>query len=766
MKGQVVEESSREALYGATISLRQGTDSTFVSGVICDTLGYFQFDSIKPDDYTLRLSFIGFVSKTIPLSISKKDLDLGKIELRISDIFLESVEITGQQSMIVKELDKTVYNVQRDLLSETSSLSEVLQNIPSVSVDINGAVTLRNSANITYFINGKPSAMLRRNPSAILEQIPASSIDRVEIITNPSAKYRPDGIGGIINIVLKKDDTEGLAGQIGLYGGTENRYNGNVNLNYNKEDFGLYGNYGFRHSAGIYLFGDSRLFKNPVNQHSTGSYQETGKSKIDALAHNFLLGMNYDLNDQSSLELSGTYYLQNSLHKNEAEIAGLDSSEGPDYFFTNHQINDEFEEEGEVNLAFEHIFKNNEDHTISFESAYSAFNEREDLEYLQQFQFPNNDLQVLNNLIQKSGYQIEVILDHAIPVGEDGELESGYNGERVHEDIRYDLSGNSSQFQFDQEIHAIYTLFNKSYEKVSFKIGLRAEWTQIKSQLLAPVDSLLPNKYFKLFPTLHLGYELDDNKNISLSYSKRLNRPDADELNPNPEFSDPRNAESGNPDIRPEQIHSIELAHQVIGKERSLTTTLYYRYKYDAFTSIQNSIGDSIVLTTIANLNTRQSGGAEVVLSNQINKNWKLDLTGNVYLTAIDASDLGFSGQKTAISGNIKGFTTYKFKRGLSAQLNFYYYFPYITPQGQREAYYYMNAGLKKELLKKRAAISITATDILYTYQVNRSFDSDEIDQQTSIRRKQPVVFVGFIWKFNNFKSKEDLNYEGEGLRR
>ncbi|MEQ8521433.1 MAG: carboxypeptidase-like regulatory domain-containing protein, partial [Vicingaceae bacterium] len=455
VKGQLVEESSKEALYGATISLRQGKDSTFVSGVICDTLGYFQFDSVKPDEYTLRLSFIGFVSKTIPLSISKKDLDLGKIELRISDIFLESVEITGQQSMIVKELDKTVYNVQRDLLSETSSLSEVLQNIPSVSVDINGAVTLRNSANITYFINGKPSAMLRRNPSAILQQIPASSIERVEIITNPSAKYRPDGIGGIINIVLKKEDAEGLGGQIGLYGGTENRYNGNVNLNYNKENLGLYGNYGIRHSAGNYLFGDSRLFKNPLD-HSSCQVKCCAPVRR-CLNSRFLdsYRLNYDLNDQSSLELSGTYYLQNSLHKNKADIAGLDSSEGPDYFFSNNQTNDEYEEEGEINLAFEHVFKNNEDHSISFESAYSAFNEKEDLEYLQQFKFPNNDLEVINNLIQKNGYQVEVILDHAVPLGEDAELESGYNGERVHEDIRYDLGGNPSQFLFDQEIHAI-----------------------------------------------------------------------------------------------------------------------------------------------------------------------------------------------------------------------------------------------------------------------------------------------------------------------
>ena len=523
-------------------------------------------------------------------------------------------------------------------MAESSSATEILQNIPSVSVDINGGISLRNSSNITYFINGRPSAMLRRGASSILQQIPASSIERIEIITNPSAKYRPDGVGGIINIVLKKEIKKGFNGQVGANIGTEYRYNSNLNLNYSKKKINYFANYGIRRSAGTSLYTDNREFKNINNGNINGKYLETGNSSPNGLSHSVFSGINYKMNDYNNVEVAGYYFLLNTVYNSFADISSLDSLGNSDYHFTNTETNNEFEKEAEIDLTYEHIFKNNEDHILSFEATHSTFNEKEDLSYNQTYNLPTSSTEITKNLIQKNGYQQEFMLDYTLPVGEDSEFESGYSSEFVFENLSYTQNAIPTQFLFNQEIHAFYALYGQSFNKFSFKTGVRAEQAFIKSQLKQPIDSLALNSYFKLFPTFHLGYELNDITELSLSYSKRIKRPDADELNPNLEYSDPRNAEAGNPNLKPEQIHTLELGYQSTFNKITLNAALYYRYKYDGFTEIQNNIGDSLVVSTITNLNNRESGGIEINLSGKIFKKCDYRLTGDVFYTTINAS--------------------------------------------------------------------------------------------------------------------------------
>jgi len=764
--GRVIEKTSQEPLIGASITLHNASDSILIDGTIADSLGNFHLNVKLREKYYLEISFIGFVTYTIQDLSLVENTDLGTVYLRPSEIFLDAVTVTGEKSLFESHLDKKVYNVENDIMAESGSASEIMQNIPSISVDINGVISLRNTSNVTIFINGKPSAMLRRNAAAILEQMPASSIERIEIITNPSAKYRPDGVGGIINIVLKEDAKKGLNGQVSINAGTENRYNGNLNLNYGTEKLNLFGNYDIRHSAGTYLYTDKRVFKDLESGDINSQYFETGNSNVDDLSHNIFAGMNYEINDFNNFELSGTYFLQNSLHKGFAEISALDSMNNPDYSLINNQTNDEFEGEGEANLAYEHIFKNNEDHTLTFEAAFASFNEKEDLAFTQTYSMPSTFTDLSNILIQKSGNQKELILDYTLPIGEDAEFESGYAGEFIFEDIRYDKNAITSRFLFNQEIHSVYALYGQSIEDFSFKAGFRSEQTFITSHLKEPTDSLIHNNYFKLFPTIHLGYELTDKKQISLSYSKRINRPDADELNPNPEFKDPRNAEAGNPNLKPEQIHSIEFGYQTSKDKYTLSTSLYYRYKYDAFTSIQTNINDTIVLSTIENLNTRQSAGIETVLSTRISEKWNFNLTGDVFFTSIDATNLGYSKNKTNISGELKAYSSVKLYKATSIQINGFYYFPSITPQGNRKQFFYFNGGIKQQLFKNRASLTLTATDIFHTYKIDYSIQSNELNQVSSIQRKLPVVYLGFIWRFNNYKEKEKLDFESEGFRK
>ena len=762
--GKVSEKESGEPLIGASVMLKRQTDSTLISGTVTDTVGMFRLMSVPEENYLLEISFIGFYPCERTIKVTEESINLGDIFLEPLEILLGEVSVKTRKPALVNELDKKVYNVEEDILAESGSVSDILQHIPSVSVDIDGNITLRNTGNITFFVNGRPSAMLRRDAASILQQMPANSIERIEIITNPSARYRPDGIGGIINIVMKKESLKGLSGQVTVNAGSEKRYNAHVNLNYAPGDLKLFGNYGLRHNTGTRLFTDNRVYKDSENSSLISDYNETGNSSSDGLAHTLFAGGSYEINDFNSLEFSGSFFLQNSFHTSVSEIAATDSAGNPDYNFTDRSTNDEFEEEGEMSLAFEHNFKENQDHTLSFEAAYSAYNEREDLEFNKEYTFPYNNIESSGNLVEKSGNQQEMLIDYTLPFGEEGAFESGYAGEFVLDDIRYTGEASTSRFLLNQQVHALYALAGMPLGEFTFKAGLRAEQALIGPHLKIPVDSLIRNRYFKLYPTLHLGYVLNERNEISLSYSKRINRPDADELNPYPEYSDPRNAEAGNPNLKPEQIHSLELGYHWRPTFGELTGTLFYRHEYEAFTTIYSTIGDSVVLRTIANLNTQNALGCEIVLSGNILKNWDLDLTGNVFYTTIDASDLGYGSNKSTLSGNIKLYSLVSLSGKTFVQVNGFYYLPTITPQGKRDPYFYLNAGIKQQLFRNRSSLVLTVSDIFHTYRIRNVILSDELDRVTTRMRKYPVIYLGFIWRFNNYRDQHKLEYEGEGL--
>lgn len=765
--GNIIDQNNKEPLPAASVALYVTQDSTLISGTVTDTTGAFKLEHLSRGNFFLIASFIGFLNDTIaPILLTDHNVDLGIIELKATTLLLEDVRITSGMPVMTNELDKKVYHVDKDILAETSSVSEILQNIPSVTVDINGGITLRNTSNITFFLNGKPSALLRRNASAVLQQIPASSIKQIEIITNPSAKYRPDGVGGIINIVLKKEKTKGLNGQASVQGGNEYRYNAGLNLNYGMERLKLYGNYELRHSDSKVLYTDNRVYKDSLTRQPAGTYSENGYSRTNALAHNILAGLNYELNDQNSLEVSGSYFQQNSLHHSFSGIHSCDSLKVPVTSLSNHSTNNECEKERELNFTLDHQFGNNEDHNLSIDATYAGYDEQEDKNVNQTYLIPADNYRISHYLIRKSGHQQEISVEYNLPTGSDAESNFGYAGEFIFDNIRYNNDQGRNQFLFNQEVHALYALYGQSFDHFDLKAGLRGEAAFLRSHLVIPFDSLVHQRYYKLFPTLHLGYSLSEKEEFSLGYSKRLNRPDADGLNPNPEFSDPWNAEAGNPDLKPEQIHAIELGYTYNGKQISVTSSLYYRYKYDAFTSTFHNLADSIVLVTTSNLNTRRSGGVEGTLSGTLFKKWDYQLSADVFYTTIDASDLGYSANKSAVSGNLKVYSLIRFVSQSYFQLNGYYYFPSINPQGRRESFYYLNFGLKQNLFRNKASLTFTATDFIHTYKIRYTIDSATLTQATSIQRQHPVFYLGFIWRFNNNdkKDKKELDFEGEGL--
>ncbi len=764
--GKVVELTTLEPMQYATVALYKGNDTINVlHGTTTDVEGVFVLEKVNPENYIIEVNFIGFKTYLSPIFEHKTFTDIGPISIQADVILLDDVQITSKQSTLIHTIDKKIYNVEKNILSESGSASDILQNIPSVSVDVNGGVTLRCTSNILFLVNGRPSSLLRRSAASALQQIPATTIERIEVITNPSAKYKPDGTGGIINIVLKKETKQGFNGQITANIGNEERYNANLLLNYGTEELDVFTNYSVRHSGRTVYYSDERIIRDSTGVNVLNYFNETGNSKNDALSHIISAGLGYELNDNNNIELSGSYFTQNSLHNGVSEIDTDNALNQPETRITSYDTNDEYEHEGEGVFGWKHIFNDNEDHLLAVEAVYAAYDEQEDLTFEEEQTFPFSESTVEKILVQKSGNQSELSVEYVLPINENAELEAGYVREFINEDIRYTNNLSPDRFLLSQNVHALYALYGQEIEAFSFKAGIRAEQANIKSHLKEPIDSLITNNYFKLYPTIHVLYELDDNKELGLSYSKRINRPDADDLNPNPEFSDPRNAFAGNPNLKPQQIHSIELGYHWKGEKISFTPTLYYRYKYDAFTSIKTPIGDSIILTTIENLDNRQSAGLEVILSGSILKNWDVDLSTNIFYDQIDATSLGYSDKKSVFSANVKLLSFYKLTKTTLFQFNAYYYSPRITPQGQRDGFYYMNAGLKQQLFKKRVSITITVSDIFHTYNISREIDVPELTQLRNYHRKGAVIYFGFTWFFRPQNNHEkELKFEGEGL--
>lgn len=514
--------------------------------------------------------------------------------------------MTVEKSIFNNSIDRKVYNVEKDLLAQTSSASEILQNIPSIDVDVNGTVNLRGTSNITFFINGKPSALMRANSAAALQQIPANTIERIEVITNPSAKFKPDGVGGIINIVLKKNTQQGFNGTFIGNVGTDERFNANLTLNYNTGKANVFGSYGIRQTNRTRTREELRISKDSIGQ-VLKNYYNISSAFVKPFSHVFNAGWDYTIDDKNSIGVTGTYYFQNAYQNFSSSTIFKDVTDTKTSAFESTRINDEFEKEYEGGISFEHQFEK-EDHSLGLEFNFSGYDEKEDNVYNDNFTFPNITSSRIRNLIEKTGTVYQTVAAYTLPVAENIELEAGYEGEFVKDDIRFlgeifnasnetwrEDANRTNQFIFNQNVHAAYVTYGQSIKEISFLAGLRAEQVLMNSNLVT-TNLQIPNNYFKVYPTLHLEYKMSDAASMQLNYSRRVNRADSDEQNPFGEYRDPRNKEAGNPKLKPEQVHSVEIGYHLTTEQFSFLPTLYYRYKYDAFTEIQTIIEDTVLL--------------------------------------------------------------------------------------------------------------------------------------------------------------------------
>lgn len=770
ISGKITEVGTGQPLEFVTVVLMKEGSNAVLKQEITTAKGIYKFATLADGTYYIIASYIGFENyKTGDLILSATQRKLNQdINLNGGAKKLNEVVVTSKKQLYSNSIDRKIYNVDQDVMAKSGSASEVLQNVPLVQVDIDGNVSLRNSS-ATILINGKVSPIMGKNAAAALQQLPANSIARIEVITNPSAKYKPDGTGGIINIVLKKNTKRGLNGGVTANVGNQDRYNANVNANYNPGKVNVFGSYSVKQDDRLRLTSNNRTQTDPATN-TSNYYQDNISAKARPFSNTAALGMDYAIDDKNSIGISGNYYLR-TMHKHDFTLKNVSNTTGLISDYDRTRTNYEYEREVDGTFFFEHGFKK-EDHKIRLEFNASHSPEVEDNHYINSYRVPATVNQLDNTLIKQTQDNKQLTIGYENPISENTKLELGYDGQYNKQDLdfygeAYDYSQQkfladalkTNRFIYNENIHAFYGTIEQSWKKFGAMLGLRGEYSDINSHLVT-TNITIPNHYFKLYPTLHLTYNLSDSKQLQLNYSRRVHRPEGDDLNPFAEYADPTNIRVGNPHLLPEIIHSVELGYQWKNDNFTILPGVYYRYKYNGFTSITAPLNSTTLITTQQNLANDQAIGADIVFSANINDKVFINLTPNAFYNQIDASNLGYGTKKNTFTWSANFNSSYNLSKSMIMQVNSNYRSARLTPQGKYLPSFVFNFGVRKDIFQKKGSLYLTVSDVFKTQRQEAELSSPLLTQHVITKSNSRIGYLGISYNFGVVKKKKDLTFD------
>lgn len=763
--GGVYDKSSGTAVEFATVMVKNAKDS-IIQGSVTDKNGTFEFHGLPYGKYKVSYSFVGFYKiETQPFQLNSKQnkVNLGKLYITETSKTLEPVEVVGQRSTFVNSIDRKTFNVGQDLMSKSGSVSDLMMNIPSVQVDVDGNVSLRGSGNVTILIDGKPSAMMKLNSAAILQQMPANSIEKIEIITNPSAKYKPDGTSGIINIILKKDKDLGFNGNFTVNIGNDDRQNFNVMANYNPGKLNIYGSFGIRHDNRTRINNLTSTTYDSLNLATHSKTYSIGVSK--PLYYIGSAGFDYKLNTKNKIGASFNYNSRYQQQTDHSIYLLQDNSLNTLTDYNRDRVLPELESDLELNSFYQHSF-NKEGHELNVNYVMSISREKEDNYYTNTYRTPVRPNGKDNMFYHHANTESQFSVEYTLPIADNSKFEAGYLWESFNNnmDLKRDTLNfvlnswkrdvlRSNQFIRSDNNHVLYATYEKEIGKLGFLVGVRGEQTFCTSNLVT-LDSIIKSQYTRLYPTLHLSYKLMDVHELQLNYSHRIRRPDDEELNPFPEYQDLNNIRAGNPNLKPEDIHSFELGYQFKKEATTFLSTLYYRSKYNSITSIIKNLGNNVFMSTLQNLDKSQSAGFELILSTSLGKFATLNLATNTFYNTIDAAALGFSNIKSNISWTANGNVSFNLTKSTFWQITSNYTGETLTPQGKRLPAFVMNTGLKQEIFKKKAALILTISDIFNSNRNSYIIDSPDLYRYEIRKRSSQTIYLGFTYNFGSISRK------------
>ena len=791
--GTVLDNDSGQPLEYATLVLESVDDPSKITGGITDIEGKFSVET-APGNFNIRVEYISFKSYTLPNQALTASRDLGTIRLSADVEQLEGVEVVGERTTVEVRLDKKIYNIGKDLTTSGATISDALNNVPSVTVDVEGAISLRGNENVRILINGRPSALAGFGSTDALRQLPADAIESVEVITSPSARYDAEGTAGILNIILKKEKTLGFNGTINTSVGFPIASQVTTNLNLRTDKFNIFTTlgYNYRRPPGNALFD---------NTYSSGEFSriiEDRDIERENNSFNVNIGMEYFITEKSSI--TGSFF---SRFAKDEDLTSNDSRRFIGTALNSRTLRTELEKEddntAQVSLNYINDF-NDEGHNLTADFQYSKGTEDIFTVIDESNVFPNNDLLALENIIEK---QIEdkylIQADYVLPMGE-AQFEAGYRGtfERNENYFRLDTlnqgSGNfeidqnlTNTFTYDENVNALYTQYGDKFGDFSVLLGLRLENTQqigkvesefdeeaLQELLGADVDLNFNKNFLGLFPTVNFIYELNEEENITIGYNRRINRPRGFFINPFPSRSSRTNIFQGNPDLDPAFANAYDVGYLKRWTKLTLTSSVYYQKETNSFERVQEDTGQftsdgiQIIRSIPINLSTNQRYGAEAgVLYNPTK--W-LRLNGSFNFFKFEKE--GFFNGIDYGATNTSWFSRFSSKVSLPAriewQTNAFYSGPSENAQTKERSIFGLDFAFSKDVFGDNGTISFNVSDILNSRK-RRSFTETEFftsDNEFQWRERQ--FTLSFLYRFNqpkerNGQGKQPRNQEFEG---
>ena len=778
--GKVIDKETNQPLEYATITLKNKNRPDLIQGGITDAEGNFRIESF-PGQYDINVEFISFATYSQNDVSIKSSLNLGTIALKIDANELEEVELVGEQTQVEIRLDKRIYNVGKDITVRGGSVADVLGNIPSITVDVEGNIALRGNNNVRILINGKPSGLIGISGPDGLRQLPSESIEKVEVITSPSARYDAEGTGGILNIILKKQERSGFNGNFNINGGVPETFRGTATVNWKTKKINLFSTNTIGRRTSI----SNGLSENEYfNGEEANSYLfETAKTNRERDQLFFSLGAEYFIDDTSSFTLNGFYRDNEGINDGVVTIDELKAI-GGNRISTNErkQYEPELDESFQISGLYEKKF-NDKGHEISATYQYeeSAEDELAQITSLQTFPFTriNNNEEVTTLESQK---RILAQVDYVYPLDENTQIELGYRGtfNTIETDYEVAFIENSVRttdmdltnvLVYKEYVNAAYAQFGKKIDQFSLLLGLRMEDSNIVIDQRTTSD-YTNKRYTNWFPTVNLSFEIDEKENITLGYAKRIRRPRGFFLNPFPSRNSITNFFQGNPDLNPASTGSFDLGYLKRFKKFTLNGSIYYQRTTSNFQFVNEDTGETVIISGDPNdsnsdlvivpvlrrgpinLSKNKRYGGEANLTFTPNRKIRLNANFNVYSNEVIGTYNGFVFDAKNVSWSSRFVSSINFGKGLSWQNQLFFRGPRVTAQSKSKPLGGLSTAINKDIFKDKGTLSFRISDVFNSQKYRTDTFTDTFNSYTEFQWRQPTYIATFTYRLNQKKNQ------------
>lgn len=760
IEGRTIDPNNNPIPY-ASVGLFSMSDSLLINGSASDDHGFFQIES-EPGTYFIKASFLSFEDYvSAPFEIKVDDvIKLGKIEMTANAAELQAIDIIEEKSQMEFQLDKRVYNIGKDLSNTGGNAQEILANVPSVNVDVEGNVSLRGSENVRILIDGRPSGIAASGDA--LRMLQGSMIDQIEVITNPSSRYDAEGEVGIINIVLKKEKKKGLNGAFEVKAGYPENFGASFSLNYRKKWMNLFASNGinYRSSPG-YGYNYNR-FESPDTNYI---FESNRTQKRGGLSNVSRLGTDIYLNEKNIVTTA--VLIKYSDANNSANIQYLDYNNGGDVFRETNRD----EDENEISLDIEASMvysKKFDDKDRSWVTSVSV-NQNDDAEtssLIQSSEFSSTKTETYQrstNTEDQRNYLFQS--DYVHPFGKDMKFEGGLKASlrTISNNYSVDLKDTgewipltdfTNELAYQEDIYAAYVMHAKQMDKFSYQLGVRSEYSDITTKLIK-TNQTNPRSYLNFFPSAHFNYELNDTHSFQLGYSRRISRPRFRELIPFFSYTDPRNIYSGNPDLNPEYTDSYELGYLYQFGKGSLFSSVYYRHTTGSVERITVTDSTGLLRRFPINLGTQDAYGLEFNVQYDILSWWRLTASSDFYHATQQGTYQGKRYTSSAFTNRSRGSFNFKLPSQMNLQVSGVYYAPRNTTQGKTLAMATMDLGWSKELLKGNGTLAFSARDV-FNSQVRRwEMDTEYLNSTSEFQWQSRQFMLTFTYRLNQKKAMQ-----------